>query len=243
VSKNGQWRRLAAEFVLIVVGVVAALGVDRWVQGIDEDRTERDYLVRLTSDVEVNIEIFDGMLQDWDASQKAAADLMGLLADPSPRSSSAGLLAAIARAAATNTGPARDSNFQDLAATGNLKLIRDSELRSGVVNYFGFEIRAGRPAMDRLDLRFRSFALEYLPVEWVTDWRRLRPRATPAFECSVDGVPSTDTLWLAFTQNPEMLRLLNARHNDAARGRANIQRWLNASKDVLALLRASLDPV
>jgi len=240
MSKGDRLGRLAAEFFLIVLGVVAALGVDRWVQEIEEDRTERDYLLRLARDVQANDSIFRFMLQDWEASQKAASDLMNVLNDPSSRPPAAGLLAAVARAGATNTGPAQDANFQDLAATGNLRLIRNSDLRVALVHYFGHQIRAGRPSMDRLDLRFRSFAREHLPVEWITEWRVLCPRPTPAFECSATDPPPTDLIWRALTQDPLMPRILNARRNDAAREVAIIQRWVGQSEEMLEKLQAAL---
>ena len=42
--------RLAAEFAVIVMGVLVALGVDRWVAGIDERDQELAYLTELRTD-------------------------------------------------------------------------------------------------------------------------------------------------------------------------------------------------
>lgn len=42
--------RLAAEFVVLVIGVLVALGVDRWVAGIDERDQEFAYLTELRAD-------------------------------------------------------------------------------------------------------------------------------------------------------------------------------------------------
>jgi hypothetical protein len=42
--------RLAAEFTVIVVGVLVALGVDGWVAGLDERDQESAYLAGLRAD-------------------------------------------------------------------------------------------------------------------------------------------------------------------------------------------------
>jgi hypothetical protein len=241
MSKGERRGRLAGEFFLIVLGVVVALGIDRWVQEIDDNRSEREYLERLASDVRANEGIFSSMLQDWEASQKAASDLLGMIEGTSARPSSTGLLVAVARAGATNTGLFRDASFQDLAATGNLRLIRDPELRTDLVHYFGQQIHAGRPAFDRLDLRIRTFSREYLPTEWTRSWRELCPRTTPAIECTTEDPPSTDLIWQALTQDAAMRRILRARENDAAQTVILIQRWLEASEEILAELEEVLD--
>jgi hypothetical protein len=234
MNKGERRGRLAGEFFLVVLGVVVALAIDRWVQEIDDNRNERDYLERLASDVRANESIFSFMLQDWEASQQAASDLLAVIEGSSARPSSTGLLAAVARAGATNTGLFQDASFQDLAATGNLRLIKDPDLRTSLVRYFGRQIQAGRGSFDRLDLRVRTFSREYLPPEWTRSWRELCPASTPAFECSTEDAPSTDLIWRALTQDPEMPRILRVRENDAVRTVVIIQRWLDASEEILA---------
>jgi hypothetical protein len=240
MSGGDRRRRIAGEFFLIVLGVVTALGVDRWVQGIDEDRTERDYLERLTSDVRANKGIYEHMLRDWEAALAASSDLLTAVQDSSARPSHSGLLAAVSRAGATNTGLARDASFQDLAATGNLKVIKDSSLRHALVSYFGQQIHAGRPRLDRLDLRFRTFSREYLPLEWAESWRELCPAETPAFDCTTDNPPSTNLIWSALTQDPTMTRILTSRRNEAARTVIIIQAWLSQTEEMLATLEEAL---
>ena len=240
MSRGDRRRRITGEFFLIVLGVVAALGVDRWVQGIDESRTERDYLERLASDVRANVGVFDYMLRDWEAALAASSDLLAAIENPSSRPSHSGLLAAVARAGATNTRLAQDASFQDLAATGNLKVIKDSSLRLALVNYFGQQILAGRPRLDRLDLRFRTFSREYLPLEWAESWRELCPAEVPTFECTTDNPPSTDLIWNALTQDSTMPRILTSRRNEAARSVIIIRTWLSQSEEMLSTLEEAL---
>jgi hypothetical protein len=240
MNRRGSGKRLTGEFFLIVMGVVVALAIDRWVQAIDDNRSERDYLERLATDVRANQTRFEGMLSDWEAAQQAASDLLAAIEDPSVTPSSVGLLVAVARAGATNTAWFRDASFQDLAATGNLKLIRDPELRTALIQHFGQEVQSGRPSFERLDLRMRTFSREYLPTEWARDFRQLCPAATPAFDCTSDNPPSTDLIWQVLTHDPAMPRILRARQNDAVRTAIFIQRWLDSSEKMLGMLEGAL---
>ena len=52
------WPRALGEFVVIVMGVLAALAVDEWRGDYEDRRTEIDYLDRLRVDIEQDIEKF-----------------------------------------------------------------------------------------------------------------------------------------------------------------------------------------
>lgn len=237
--KRVDLRRLVGEFLVIVVGVVAALGVDRWVQGIDEARAESDYLALLLADVEANAGIFVRMLQDWEMAGEAAGALRVAVTTGS-RPSDSGLFIAVARAGTVNTVPARDGSFRDMEATGNVRLLSDHELRSRVVAYFTQDIRFGRPIIeDRLDLRFRLFARERVPVE-LDGHRSLCPFPTPSLECEMDGAPSAQDLWRALVDDPSMPLLLNSRHGDALLGANVVRDWLESTRQLQAELGEAL---
>ena len=50
------WPRLAAEFFVIRVGVLVALGVDHWAQNQEARALEAEYLERLLGDVRYDVE-------------------------------------------------------------------------------------------------------------------------------------------------------------------------------------------
>jgi hypothetical protein len=50
------WPRLVAEFLVIVVGVLVALGVDQWVQDRQDRALEAEYLERLLADVRYDLD-------------------------------------------------------------------------------------------------------------------------------------------------------------------------------------------
>ncbi|MEX2527103.1 MAG: hypothetical protein WEA09_05645 [Gemmatimonadota bacterium] len=236
MKKGIDFRRMVGEFLVIVIGIVAALGVDRWVQGIDEGRAELEYLALLLADVEANSRIFEGMVSDWETAAEAAGALRTAVAT-GRRPSDSGLFMAVARAGTVNTAPARDGSFRDMEATGNVRLLSDHDLRSRVVGYFTQDIRFGRPIIeDRLDLRFRLFAREQVPVE-LHEHRSLCPSPTPSLECELDNLPSAENLWRALFEDPSMPLLLNSRHADALLGADVARSWLESTRQLQTELR------
>ena len=71
--KNQDWAIVAIEFVLIIVGVLLALQLNNW----NEDRANREgaenTLLRLKSEVQVNIESLDERLAALESSAPARA--------------------------------------------------------------------------------------------------------------------------------------------------------------------------
>lgn len=232
--------RTAAEFALIVVGVVAALGVDRWVQGIDDARAEHEYLTLVLADVEANAVIFEGTVRDWETAGEAASALKGALSQH-VRPSDSGLWMAVARAGTVNTVPARDASFRDLEATGNVRLISDRKLRAQIVAYFTQDIRFGRPIIeDRLDLRFRTFSRERVPAD-LGSHRELCPAGTPPFDCQVADAPRADALWQSLNGDAALLRVLNVAHADAISAAGVARVWLERTDRLRSRLHEVLD--
>ena len=231
---------MVAEFLLIVIAVAAGLGVDRWVQGIDDSKAEEEYLALVLRDAEANAGIFEGMVLDWEAARDATADLIEAVENPTERPTHAGLLIAVARAGTVNTVPARDASFRDMESTGNVRLISDRQLRAQIVDYFTQDIRFGRPMIeDRLDLRFRTFAREFLPPD-LWGHRTLCASASPAFDCRFEDPPSSDRLWAALTGNASMTELLNSRYADAISGSGVARGWAARTDELLVQLRRAL---
>lgn len=64
-------RRLVAEFVVIVLGVLVALAADRWITRLDRDALEEDYLSRLEADLKRDSALAVFVL----STSRSAADL------------------------------------------------------------------------------------------------------------------------------------------------------------------------
>lgn len=129
------WRRLAAEFVVIVVGVLVALGVDAARDARADRVREATYLGQLQADLS---ETADHLAEAISVDQRArdGADRLTVALNASglpPSDSLASWLAA-----ATNSSASFYPTMGTVTAlveSGELRLIRDEDLRRRVLRY------------------------------------------------------------------------------------------------------------
>jgi len=138
-SPSVDLRRGIAEFLIIVIGVLVALAVDRWNQSRDERVEESEYLERLYEDVQADTATLSSILAGLKEKQESLELLADLPVDsPLAAPDTADFLAALATG--TNYGwiipPLRTVTFEDLTSTGNLGLIRDATVRASVIEYY-----------------------------------------------------------------------------------------------------------
>ena len=116
---------LLAELVVIVVGVLIAIAIDAWIQNLQDSELEQEALASLLTDLERAEEIANEMVQRDEAIINAAIEATenGALGLRGQRGS--GLQALFATVPST----LRLRTYDELTATGNLRLISDRELR------------------------------------------------------------------------------------------------------------------
>lgn len=141
---NKRWTTLAAEFVLIIVGILAALAIDGWMADQQELRQERAYLELLVRDlrrieqsmarhIEFESELARGasrayQIVDGGVAEDTIEELDGILG----------------RLGGRLTVFVQSPAYDDLVSTGSLHLIRDATLRDQVVQYFNDAERTER---------------------------------------------------------------------------------------------------
>jgi hypothetical protein len=130
-------RWFAAEFLVVVAGIMAALALNAWWQGRQDASREANYLALISRDLRQ----MDGNLQEL-RSFEAAQVRDGLRAY---RILSAGartpaqqreVSVLVSRLGSRRTMVAVGAAYEDLTNTGNLRLIRDQELRDRVVAFY-----------------------------------------------------------------------------------------------------------
>jgi type II secretory pathway pseudopilin PulG len=132
----GLSKRLAAEFAIVVLGVLTALAVDQWVQMRADRRTEASYLQRIEADLVSD----SAMLATRRSSNEEVLQRLRVLFDDSRASGPVDLsnyaddlwgLAGPTFAPA----PTR-SVIDELISTGGLGLIEDAEVRTSLLSYY-----------------------------------------------------------------------------------------------------------
>ncbi len=129
-------QRAAAEFAIIVLGVLAAFAVDNWNQSRADAELESQYLVRLLAEVTADVEMLELTLRLAELKNNALRVVRGWRAEtdePKP------LIDAL-RAPSDNLGfnlpTLNTATIEDLTSTGRLSLIDDTDLRQALLVYY-----------------------------------------------------------------------------------------------------------
>jgi type II secretory pathway pseudopilin PulG len=145
------------EFVVIVLGILAALAVDSWSEERNNRILEQEYLARIKEDLEWDLAEIEEAIQASILQGRSATTLLYELNDPLadhvPRFSSDRLAAIdfavpaheefdrqlkrlVWWAARTRSFIPRRSTFDELLATGRIIVVDESELRASIIDHY-----------------------------------------------------------------------------------------------------------
>jgi hypothetical protein len=151
------YRRWVGDFVVIVLGILAALAVDSWSEDRNNRNLEQEYLARIQADLEWDLAELEEAIRASILQGRSATTLLyelnDTLADHVPRFRSERLAAIdfavpaheefdiplkrlVWLAARTRTFDPRRSTYDELLATGRIIVIDDSELRTSIINHY-----------------------------------------------------------------------------------------------------------
>lgn len=130
---KGAWPRLAAELVVIVLGVLIALGVDSWVSWTQDRTREVEYLERLVDDVEYDLAEI-AFVEAVATAGAAYADSL-LMPGVADGWEDAHLVGALVIASNARQPDLSRSTWQELVSSGRIGLIRSREVRTQLANY------------------------------------------------------------------------------------------------------------
>ncbi len=136
MSNRLNWRLLLGEFVVIVVGVLMALWVDQLREARVNQELEVEYLESLVTDLDADLAQFDSAEAWMRRSETAAATVLALYEGSPPTENVADLVAAVETAGWQFVPTITRNTIDDLRSTGNLRLIRDPDLRRAIASYY-----------------------------------------------------------------------------------------------------------
>ncbi len=129
------WRRLAAEFVVIVVGVLVALGVDAARDAREDQIRGAAYLQQLRADLSATADgVADAIAVDRRAREGADRLLEALTSGPLPPSDSLAAWVLSTTNSSASFYPTMGT-VTALVESGELRLLRDERLRQYVLEY------------------------------------------------------------------------------------------------------------
>jgi hypothetical protein len=132
------WRNAAGEIAIIVVGVLIAITLDSCNDTRIDRKHERGYLERLAEDLRTDTATFAFVDRALDKKQASLTLVDSVLNAGVVLRDTTTFLQAVISAAnfAWNQPRLRTTTFQELHSTGNLRLLRDPDLRAAIVQYY-----------------------------------------------------------------------------------------------------------
>lgn len=138
--REHDWFGVSVELIVVVLGILIAFQVDRWREARHERALEHSYVLRLSADVELDIPRIERS-RDLAGQRLKLAELLiastedsaAVLADPG------GFLHAVEAAAFTNAPALARHTYDDLRATGHLRLIRSDAVKQALYAYHDYD--------------------------------------------------------------------------------------------------------
>lgn len=130
-------RWFAAEFLVIVTGVLVAVALNGFYQRWQDARSEASYLTLLSRDLQFTTRQLQEKLAFETQQLNDGVMAYRALSATNRPANTAEISAALSKLAARRTLALREATYQDLLSTGNLRLIRNRELRDQIVEYYG----------------------------------------------------------------------------------------------------------
>ena len=225
--------RLVAEFVVIVVGVLVALGVNSFVSWTRDRDLEKEYLGRLLQDVDYDLSEL-AFVEAVATAAQAYADTL-LMPGVSDGWDDPQFVGAVVLASNSREVDLSRSTFQELVNSGRIGLIRSSKLRTQLANYerlflelVGF--------WDRATPDFQIWVRSRIPDRVTRDFRELCAKPdSPSISDPIQACPFEIHGWSATDLRSEM-------GEDEARRLLHLQTWrIDGTLSIVDVFRAAAE--
>ena len=165
------WPRTLGEFVIIVMGVLAALAVDEWRGEYNDRKTELDYLDRLSVDIERDIEEFSNQLSILNNKADFLQSLLDNTFESQFLENPRVVMEAKVVSSFRGLPDSVSTTFDELKSTGRLALIRDIAIRNAMSEYYsGYASLTGQ--LHRMPMgNYGRLVLEIVPGNIAREWR------------------------------------------------------------------------
>ena len=139
-SREHDWFAVFIEISVVVVGLMLAFQLDRWWEARGERAQESEYIARLIDDIESDVPKIQYAI-DLATMRKNMADLlMEVTVDPEAATRNpVFFVAAVQQSAFTYSPNLAAHTFEDMRSTGNLRLLRDPQIKKALYSYYDFD--------------------------------------------------------------------------------------------------------
>ena len=136
-AKAQNWFAVALDLFIVVIGVFIGIEVANWNQTRQDRQQERRYYGQLLVDLRGDLKSFAEAEWRADRHDKAAQSVLDRLSGNAPPEASPGRMAtAIHHAGFIYIPYSSRGTYDELVSTGNLGLLRNSQLKTEIANYY-----------------------------------------------------------------------------------------------------------
>lgn len=181
--------RLASEFAVIVVGVLVALAFDGWRQEREERQILDESLQAIADQIRDSNFTYGRMIQAGLPDKIASLErlIRFLQTEDAPVQDTMLMLTDLATTAQAFELWIQSDRYESLRASGQLRLLRDTELATNLANaYAGVDVLMRQ--VYRLDGDFRHSALQLLPTAYASRVAPMRDYAGEQSRAQVDAM-------------------------------------------------------
>jgi hypothetical protein len=124
------------EIVLVVIGILFALQINNWNEAGKDRQLEKEYYCKLLEDVEQDERLLDKLMGENHSRIAAGVDMLKLLLEEKPdRKKVITTMRAAVNRITFGFKPTLAA-FEGIKSSGHLRVIRDSELKKQLLNYY-----------------------------------------------------------------------------------------------------------
>lgn len=158
--RRQHWGPAVIELLIVAVGILMAFQVDRWWEARRDREAERQHIDRLIDDLESDAKNLEYGVTLAEFRLSLARLLMDVAEHPElAMQSPVDFIVAVRQAAFTYTPALTSNTFDELRSTGNLRLLRDSELKNALFDYYRYNETQRQWLSLQLMQEFRHFEL------------------------------------------------------------------------------------
>ncbi len=133
---NLDWRYGITELLIVVVGVLIALAADGWLQRVQDRALERDYVERLTRDLQLDTAELGAIIVLTESRARFGETVLSAIDTGSRSGSASDFLRAVEYANYFSYPIYAKATIDDLSSTGNLRLIRSTDVKDALSRYY-----------------------------------------------------------------------------------------------------------
>ena len=166
--RQHDWFAVVVEVLVVIVGLMLAFQLDRWWEQRGEHAQEAEYVARLIADIKTDIPNIESAIELAGLRREMADLLIAAVDDPDAAlDRPVEFIASVRQSAFTYSPNLASHTFEDMQSTGNLRLLRQLEIRDSLYDYYNYAVSQNqfRPLQFMTEARHFELAAGVLDYE------------------------------------------------------------------------------